>query len=374
MPDTLFINHANFTGYELRDFKVEKVTSFPTATSGNDGRVLYNTVTDEIRHSNGSAWIWTSTDSALLGGQSSAYHRDRTNHTGTQVAATISDFNTAVRKNRLDQMAAPTASVAMGGQKITGGADGTSATDFITKQQLDAVAASAATGVSIKGAVRAATTANITLSGAQTIDGVSVVATNRVLVKNQTTAADNGIYVAAAGAWARSTDADTTGELAPGTVVFVTEGTANGDKQFAIASDSAITIGTTAQTWTQLTGSGTSYTAGNGLSLTGSTFAVVPSTSGGLVVDGTGVKLATSGSVRGIRGNVSQVPAPTSGSLATVTHNLNSQDVSVQLIRNADNVLIGSVYAQANGVNTVLVDVGDPSTPTDTYRAVVLAA
>jgi hypothetical protein len=313
MPDTLFINHANFTGYELRDFKVEKVTSFPTATSGNDGRVLYNTVTDEIRHSNGSAWIWTSTDSALLGGQSSAYHRDRTNHTGTQVAATISDFNTAVRTNRLDQMAAPTASVAMGGQKITGGADGTSATDFITKQQLDAVAASAATGVSIKGAVRAATTANITLSGAQTIDGVSVVATNRVLVKNQTTAADNGIYVAAAGAWARSTDADTTGELAPGTVVFVTEGTANGDKQFAIASDSAITIGTTAQTWTQLTGSGTSYTAGNGLSLTGSTFAVVPSTSGGLVVDGTGVKLATSGSVRGIRGNVSQVPAPTSG-------------------------------------------------------------
>jgi hypothetical protein len=375
MPDTVQINHLNLSGFELRNFKVEKVTSFPTATSGNNGQVLYNTTTGDIRFSNGSAWVWTATDSALLAGHTSAYHLDRANHTGSQVAATISDFNTAVRTNRLDQMTAPTASVSMGSQKITNGADGTASTDFVTKQQLDAVAASAASGVNIKAAVRAATTANITLSGAQTIDAVSVVAGDRVLVKNQTTAANNGLYVAASGSWTRSTDADTNGELAPGTLVYVTEGSVNGDKQFAIASDTAITIGTTAQTWSQISGSGTTYSAGNGLSLTSTTFSVLPATNGGLAVSGSGVALATTGSVRGVRANVSQVPAPSSGSVATVTHNLNSQDIAgVQLIRNSDNVGIGDVYWQSNGVNTVLVDVGDSTTPTDTYRAVVSAA
>jgi len=106
-------------------------------------------------------------------------------------------------------------------QKITALADGTAADDAATFGQLQAM---------IKGLVWkleciAATTANITLSGAQTIDGVSVVAGNRVLVKDQSTASGNGIYVAASGAWTRATDLDEASEFTNGVAVTVEQGT-----------------------------------------------------------------------------------------------------------------------------------------------------
>lgn len=96
-----------------------------------------------------------------------------------------------------------------------------------------------------KKAVRVATTANITLSGTQTIDGIAVVAGDRVLVKDQSTASANGIYVVAAGAWSRSTDADTISELA-GAVVNVDSGTANGGLRFDTDLKTTDTLGTTA--------------------------------------------------------------------------------------------------------------------------------
>jgi len=94
--------------------------------------------------------------------------------------------------------------------------------------------------------VRAATTANITLSGTQTIDGVSIVADDRVLVKDQSTGAENGIYVAASGAWARSADYDQDAEVTGGSVVFVSEGTANGNQGWMLTTNDPITVGSTA--------------------------------------------------------------------------------------------------------------------------------
>jgi len=106
----------------------------------------------------------------------------------------------------------------------------------------------AATGATLndfKESVRAATTANITLSGAQTIDGVSVIAGDRVLVKDQSTGANNGIYVCAAGSWTRATDFDASGEVTGGCLIPVTEGTANGDKFFMLTTNDPITLGST---------------------------------------------------------------------------------------------------------------------------------
>jgi phage-related tail fiber protein len=97
--------------------------------------------------------------------------------------------------------------------------------------------------------VRAATTANITLSGTQTIDGVAVIAGDRVLVKDQTTASQNGIYVCAAGAWSRATDADGNSEVVTGLSVRVTEGTVNAKKGYFLSTTGAITVGTTALTF-----------------------------------------------------------------------------------------------------------------------------
>lgn len=149
----------------------------------------------------------------------------------------------------------------------------------------------AQTGISGKDSVRVATTANITLSNAQTIDGVSVVAGDRVLVKNQSTASENGIWVCAVGPWTRATDANTTGELRAGSFVFVSEGTVNADSGWLISTDGAITIGTTAINWIQFSGAG-QIIAGTGMVKTGNTIDVV-GTSGRIVANADSIDLAT---------------------------------------------------------------------------------
>lgn len=99
--------------------------------------------------------------------------------------------------------------------------------------------------------VKAATTANITLSAPQTIDGIAVVAGNRVLVKNQTLPENNGIYVVAAGAWTRSTDSDTAAEVAVLGNVQITAGTVNGGNRWNTNFKDTDTLGTTAMNWLQ---------------------------------------------------------------------------------------------------------------------------
>lgn len=127
------------------------------------------------------------------------------------------------------------------------------------------------TGIDAKESVRAATTANITLSGTQTIDGVSVVATDRVLVKNQTSDFQNGIYVVNAGAWTRAEDMDSWDEV-PSGFVFVEEGATLADTGWVATADAGGTLGTTGIPWVQFSSAG-SYTAdGQGIELNGSTF------------------------------------------------------------------------------------------------------
>ena len=107
-----------------------------------------------------------------------------------------------------------------------------------------------------KESVRVATTANITLSGTQTIDSVSVIAGDRVLVKNQTTGSENGIYVCAAGAWARATDADTSDKVTAGMFTLVAEGGISADTLWVLTTNDPLVVGTTALSFSQLSGSG----------------------------------------------------------------------------------------------------------------------
>jgi hypothetical protein len=134
--------------------------------------------------------------------------------------------------------------------------------DLTTKLYVDSLAL----GISWKQPVNAATTANITLSGAQTIDAVSVVAGDRVLVKDQTAQADNGIYVAAAGAWSRSPDADTYDEMISALVFVESGGQAGG--AFYCPIQPGGTLGVTAITWNNFSVGGV-YFAGTGLTLSG---------------------------------------------------------------------------------------------------------
>lgn len=144
----------------------------------------------------------------------------------------------------------------------------TGATDIANKLYVDTVAQ----GLDAKASCVAATTADITLSGAQTIDGVSIVAGNRVLVKNQTLSQNNGIYLCTSGSWTRTTDANTWDALTSA-FTFIEQGTANGDCGFVCTANAGGTLGTTALPWSQFSGAGT-FTAGTGLTLTGSVFSL----------------------------------------------------------------------------------------------------
>lgn len=188
----------------------------------------------------------------------------------TLTAAKISDFDTQVRTNRLDQLAAPTASVSLNSQKITNLATPTSDSDAATKAYVDA----SRSGLDVKASCRVATTANITLSGTQTIDGISVIAGDRVLVKNQSTASQNGIYVVAAGSWSRATDADADAEVTSGLFTFIEEGTANADSGWVLTTDGSITVGSSSLAFSQFSGAG-QITAGAGLTKTSNTLDVV---------------------------------------------------------------------------------------------------
>jgi len=164
-----------------------------------------------------------------------------------------------------------TGAIAMGTNKITGLGTPTDATDAATKAYVD----SAAQGIDWKASVRAATTVAVTLASdlenGDTLDGVTLATGNRILVKNQATGSENGIYVvAASGAPTRSTDADVAAELTSNFAVFVEEGTVNADQGYVLTNDGAITIGTTALTFTQFTGLG-QIVAGTGLDKTGNT-------------------------------------------------------------------------------------------------------
>lgn len=206
----------------------------------------------------------------------------RANHTGTQTASTISNFDTQVRTSRLDQMAAPTASVSLNSQKLTSVLDPTSAQDAATKNYVDSLAA----GLDVKASARAATTASITLSGTQTVDGVSLTAGDRVLVKNQSSSSANGVYVVAAGSWARAADMDAWSEL-PGAFLFVEEGTTFADTGWVCTVNSGGTLGTTAVSFSQFSGAGT-YSAGSGLTLTGTSFSIgTGQVTGTMILDGT---------------------------------------------------------------------------------------
>lgn len=243
---------------ELLNARIQNLPSAPS--SPVEGEVYFNSGDKKFYVWNGTIWsTWEIPpfDATTFNGQLPAYYLARANHTGTQLAATISDFDSQVRTNRLDQMAAPTADVSMNSHKITNLLAPTSGGDATNKTYVDNLVQ----GVDAHPSVRAASTVNLTLSGTQTVDGIALGAGERILVKNQTAPAENGIYSVAAGAWTRVNDADTWAELVAA-YVFVEEGTTQADTAWLSTVDSGGTLGTTAVTWVQFS-SASAITASN---------------------------------------------------------------------------------------------------------------
>jgi len=187
------------------------------------------------------------------------------------------------------------------------------------KSYVDSQVQASAQGLDVKQSVRVATTGNITLSGTQTIDGVSLSAGDRVLVKNQTTGSENGLYVVVdGGSWTRAEDADSDSEVTAGLFTFVTEGTSYADTGWVISTNDDITVGTTAITFTQFSGAGV-ISAGDGLVQNGTVFDIV-GTADRITVNSDSIDIAST--------YVGQSTITTVGTITTGTWNGTTIDVS----------------------------------------------
>ena len=207
-------------------------------------------------------------------------------------------------------------------------------TDIANKYYVDTVAQ----GLGPKAACQVATTANITLSGLQTIDGYTTLAGDRVLVKNQTTSSQNGIYIASASAWARSSDMNVWSEFSGAYTVLLNGGQAN--TGWVCTASSSGTLGTTAVPWVQFSGNGTYYN-GTGLSLTGNTFSIT----------NTGVTAATYGSAsQSVTLAVNaqgQITSASQQNIAIAASQITSGTISTSLISGS--------YTGITGVGTITV-------------------
>ena len=205
----------------------------------------------------------------------------------------ISDFDTGVRTNRLNEMTAPNGAVSFASQKITNLADPTDDNDAANKAYVDGVAQ----GLDVKDSCKVATTANITIATAlnngDTLDGITLVTNDRVLVKDQSNAVENGIYVVGSSP-ARADDL-AAGADAAGFFTFIEQGT-NAENGFVCTSDKgSASVGSDALTIAQFSGAG-QVIAGNGLDKSGNTLSVDLKSNGGLVIESTEIAVDLSAS------------------------------------------------------------------------------
>lgn len=243
--------------------------------------------------------------------------------------------------------------------KLINLADGTSNTDAVTKQQLD----SAVRGLSWKQAVKAASTTNGTLATAfvngQTLDGVTLATNDRILLKNQTTASENGIrVVAASGAPARAVDADSSAELDSATV-SVQQGTVNADTVWTQTAN-APTVDSTSLVWAQVGAGGGGITAGNGLTGT-TTFDV--GAGNGISVAADSVAVDPTVVVRKYAANCAATTNP-----QVFTHSLGTDDVEVAVQEVSTGAYVDCDLIKASG--TVSVNFGGAPTAAQ-YRVII---
>ncbi len=253
----------------------------------------------------------------------------RANHTGSQLAATISDFDTQVRTNRIDQLAPPTGSVGLASQKLINLLDPTAAQDAATKAYVDNQLAAVASGQTLKGTVRAVALTNVNVAAAPaTIDGVTPSAGDVFLLAGQTTGSQNGPYTwtAAGAAMTRAGNWDTAGESVTGSYWIVREGT-HGDK-FALLTNDAFTLGSTTAAFNYV------------------------------------------GMVTGVSAPVEQDLGNGALTSFTITHNFGTRAVSVLVYRNASPWDEVTVYVERPDLNNVVIK-PDMVWATNEYHVVV---
>ena len=278
---TKFVTNLDLVQNQILNGRFESVASDP-ASDNFEGRLIYNTTEDTIKVYTGSAWRKMLHAVSSVGDASEAITVSESNGavTITPNLATGTDDGvmSASDKAKLDASTSEAYNNRLVIRDGAGQAKFSTPTDdahAATKGYVDA----ARSGLDVKQSVRAATTIPINIASdledGDVIDGVTLATGDRVLVKNQSSGSENGIYVVAAcGAASRATDADTSTEVTSGMFTFVEEGTTNADSGWVLTTNSTIVLGTTPLAFAQFSGAG-QITAGAGLTKSGNTIDAV---------------------------------------------------------------------------------------------------
>jgi hypothetical protein len=382
------------TNYAQQDFNLipflnsiaEPVAGSVTPSTGNVGRFYRNTVSGRIEFVLNSTTVASLpyagaiVDADIAAGAAIANSKlatnplARANHTGTQLAATVSDFDTQVRTSRLDQLAVPTASVNFNSQKATGLADPSANTDAVNLQYFQSALSAAINGHDWKDGVRVAVGTNVTLTApGATLDGVTMATNDRVLLYGQTDPTQNGLYQynGSASTMTRTTDADVSAEVTSGMSVPITGGT-NSAKIAILTTGDPITLGTTGLTFT-LVAAGATYVQGTGITISGNTISLPTVTVG---LGGTGSTTAAGARTNLVvpqRGFAQDLTALTAGVGLDVTHGLGTKDVTIEVYRIADGVSvnIGRARKISDGTNNTITITSDVAVASGILRVVV---
>lgn len=362
-------NALDFSQNEARNAVIQNLSGAPSAPK--PGQTYFNTSTNIEMYWNGTAWRPKDaaglTDGSVPIAALAVNPLARANHTGTQTSSTISDLSTVVHAYTLDSFAAPIAPVNFNSQRATGLATAVATSDAVPLQQVQNLITSSIAGqTSIKNPARVCSASNVTLSSPGTIlDGVTLSANDRVLLIGQTTASQNGLYVfnGASSALTLATDANASSQWLEGTEILVTEGNTYTGAIFSQATPSPTL---TTLTFTQRNKIN-AYLAGNGLSLTGFTFAVQPVANGGLVVTSNGVAIDTTFAARRATFSIAGDGSTTS---FTITHNLNTRSINPSFQDSSYNGII--VDWTAATVNTMTVVFGAAPASGVSYTGVVI--
>ena len=373
-----FVTNLNLNQNELQNGKFQVVASDPT-TGNFEGRLIYQSTEKVIKYHDGTAWQKALISVVGAGSASTALTVSESNGTVTLTPVLVTTSAHGVMsfqdKTKLDDATADaTASklVIRDGSGNFKAATPTDAAHVATKGYVD----SARQGLDVKASSRVATTAPVLLASGlengDTVDGVVLATGDRVLVKDQSTASENGIYVVqASGAAVRADDFDSSGKVTAGAFTFIAEGTTNGDQGFVLTTNDTITLGTTGLTFTQFSGTG-QIEAGDALSKSGSTLNVNVGTGIEVHSDALRIKSDAAGDGLGYSAGVLSVTVGATTGLEIVSDSVGIKlDAAISGLSTASaglkiaSNIAGDGLTYTNGViSRDVIDLGDASNDT----------
>jgi hypothetical protein len=333
-----FLTAIDLTKLELQNAAIHNLAAAPS--SPVKGQMYYDTVGNILYWWNGTTWVSAAGGTSMTFGSVTqeqtfgavksdgvavtAARADHTHGNPTHVDADHAAIH-------LNALAAATGSYSMGNNKITALADPTVSTDAANKNYVDNVLL----GLAWKEPVRVASTigSNLALTGLYAIDGVTVTAGDRVLAKSQsTTPSENGIWVAAVGAWTRATDADGPGDL-DAAAVFVMEGTSQADTAWVVTTNPPITVGTTQTVWVQFSASAIANNSVDNTKLADMPTLTIKGNDTGATADPKDLTVAQFAAMFALTLGRMFTVACAAATSTTVNHNLNTRNVLVEVWR-----------------------------------------